>query len=124
MRKTRRRIGKRGHRYKRVDIRRHGFRAAFDRTALQRECARLDSFDERSPVFEQPDHYPVAGRKHFSFTGRALQIRDARAFFAVQHDVRSIFTDGDDASRERLRHAANETLVEWARTLRIDASRR
>jgi len=43
-------------------------------------------------------------------------------FFTVEHDVCSIFTDGDDASRERLRHAPNETLVEWARTLRVDAA--
>jgi hypothetical protein len=36
--------------------------------------------------------------------------------------MRGIFTDGDDARRERLRHAANEAEVDWARTLRVDAS--
>ncbi len=40
----------------------------------------------------------------------------------VEHDVRGVFSNGYDARREGLRHAANDALiVDWARTLRIDA---
>ncbi len=41
----------------------------------------------------------------------------------IEHDVCSIFTNGNDARREREIHAANEGLiVTWARTLRIDSA--
>jgi hypothetical protein len=42
--------------------------------------------------------------------------------FGIEHDVRGIFTYRDDARREGLLHAANDVrIVDWARTLRIDA---
>jgi hypothetical protein len=42
--------------------------------------------------------------------------------FAVDDDPCSVFTNGNHKRRERLAHAANDTsIVEWARTFRIDA---
>jgi hypothetical protein len=66
--------------------------------------------------------HAIAGGKHFAFPRRALEVGNARLLLAVENDVRGVFADGNDARREGLRHAANDALiVDWARTLRIDA---
>jgi len=66
--------------------------------------------------------HAIARSEHFAFAARALEVGNARPFFGVEHDVRGIFTDGNDASREGVVHAANDVrIVDWVRTLRIDA---
>jgi len=119
---ARRRIGQRGHRDHGVDVGRHRFGAALNRTALERERARIQAVDQRPPVFQHAHVHAVPGREHLAFSGRSFEVGDSRLLFVVQHDVRGIFADGNDACRERLAHAANDVrIVDWARTLRIDA---
>jgi hypothetical protein len=66
--------------------------------------------------------HAIAGSEHFAFSACALEVCNARVLLGVKHDVRRIFTDGNDASREGAVHAANDVrIVDWVRTLRIDA---
>lgn len=120
---TRRRIGERGHGHHRVDVRRHRFRAALHRPALQRERPRFGTIDEGAPVFQKPNVHAISGCEHFPLAGRTFQVCDARRFLRIEYDARRIFTDGDYASREGFPHAPNDApIVDWARTLRFDAA--
>jgi hypothetical protein len=66
--------------------------------------------------------HAIARGEHFTLTGCAFEIGNTRLLFGIEHHVRGIFTDRDDARREGAVHAANDVrIVEWARTLRIDA---
>ena len=119
---ARRRIGERRYRSHSVDVRGHRFSAAFDGAPRKREGARLDAIDQRAAVFENANVHAIARSEHFAFSARALEVRNARAFLGIEHDVRRIFTDGNDASREGVVHAPNDVrIVDWVRTLRIDA---
>ena len=67
--------------------------------------------------------YAIAGGQHFPLSGCALEVRNARLLLRIEYDVCGIFTDGNDARRERLVHAAKRcSIVDWARTVRFDAA--
>ena len=107
-----------------VHIGGHRFRSPFERAALQCERARIDRIHQRAAVFQNAHVHAVTRSEHLAFDAapRALQIRNPRLLFGIEDDPCGVFTDGNHARRERLTHAANDALiVEWARTLRIDA---
>lgn len=117
-----RRVGKSGDRDHCVDVDRHRFCATLYRAPRKRERARLHALDQRAPVFQQANVHAIAGRQHLAFSRGSFEVGNPRLLFIVQHDVRGVFADGNDARRERLAHAANDVrIVDWARTLRIDA---
>jgi hypothetical protein len=119
---SRRRIRQRGNSDHRVDVSGHGLRPPLDSTPLQRKGAGFNSIDQRSAVFQNAHVHAIAWCEHLSLTRRALEIRNARLFLAIQHDVCRIFTNRNHARRERVRHAANDVcIVDWSRSVRIDA---
>ncbi len=81
----------------------------------------MQAFHLCAPIFEEHDLDAIPGRKHLPFSGCTLEIGNARLDFGVEHNPCGIFTNGNDACREGLLHAANDaSIVDWARTARID----
>ncbi len=85
----------------------------------------MNTFDQSAAVFQNAHVDAIARCEHLPLLpGReTFEVGDARAVLGIDHHPCSVFTNGDDARRERLTHAPNDALtVEWARTLRIDAT--
>lgn len=120
---TRRRIGERGHCHDCVNVCRHRLGPAVERAPGQCKRAFVYPFDEGASVFEHARVHAIARCEHRPFTDRPFEVGHPRGVFGVEHNPCSVFTDGNNSRRERLTHAANDCcIVNWARTLRVDAS--
>ncbi len=83
----------------------------------------MHAIDERAAVLEQLHVDAIARHYHAALRAgvNAFEVGYAGMLLDIEYDPRSVFTDGNDARRERLTHAANGSdIVEWVRMIRID----